>query len=85
MLNKKPLLTREQVLEMDQSQKKPENRFLSKEFIQSLVDNGNYNMLLESLHEGHSLEPSQVITLFKLSKKRNSNIEEDVKNYKAPL
>ncbi|MEN9407658.1 MAG: hypothetical protein RLZZ455_874 [Candidatus Parcubacteria bacterium] len=52
---------------------------------QSLVDNLNYNVLIESLVEGKSLTPAQVITLFNLAKKRNSNIEDDIKNWESPL
>ena len=52
---------------------------------QKVVDNLNYNVLIESLAEGRSFEPFQVITLFNLAKKRKSNVEEDVKNWKSPL
>ncbi|KKR16693.1 MAG: hypothetical protein UT45_C0004G0024 [Candidatus Daviesbacteria bacterium GW2011_GWA2_39_33] len=52
---------------------------------QMLVDNLNYNVLIESLSNNDSFTPSQVITLFNLAKKRNSNVEEDVKNWKPTL
>lgn len=52
---------------------------------QMLADNLNYNVLIESLSNGDSLTPSQVIILFNLAKKRNSNVEEDIKNWKPVL
>ncbi|MDO8657604.1 MAG: hypothetical protein Q7K55_02590 [Candidatus Levybacteria bacterium] len=55
------------------------------DWAQMLADNLNYNVLIESLSNNDSLIPSQVITLFNLAKKRNSNVEEDVKNWKPTL
>ena len=53
-----------------------------KDFGQLLADNLNYNVFIESLANGESLTPSEVIKLFKLSKKRDSDIEKDIKNWK---
>jgi hypothetical protein len=56
-----------------------------KSFGEILVQNLKYRTLIEALQNGESLNSSQIITLFILSKKRKSDIEEDIKNYKAPI
>lgn len=51
-------------------------------FANTMVSNLNYNVLIEALAIGEKLDASEVISLFQLSKERNSNLEEDIKNYK---
>lgn len=51
-------------------------------FANAIVSNLNYNVLVEALAYGEKLGASEIISLFQLSKERNSNLEEDIKNWK---
>ena len=56
-----------------------------KDFGQLLADNLNYNVFIESLANGESLTPSEIIKLFKLSRDRNSDNEKDIKKSRPTL
>ena len=52
------------------------------EMVNLMVGNLNYHVLIEALAKGGSLNADEVITLFNLSKERNSNLEDDIKNWR---
>ena len=47
----------------------------------AMASNLNYNVLIEALANGDALIASEVITLFRLVKERNSDLEEDFKKW----
>ena len=48
----------------------------------TLVNNLGYYVMVEALANGENLNAEEVISLFNLAKERDSDIENDIKNYK---